>query len=351
MAAATMDRGPTESARKPSNQLSVIVIGRNEEANIARTIESVLDGTACLPRSEIILVDSASTDRTTEIARNYPIGVLCLRPSWLLSAAAARYVGFIHTNGEYVMFLDGDMALDRDWLTKTLPYLRDHPEVAGVSGVLVEIDAQTGKPMKATRQNKVGNAPVEVSYFGGAALYRRSALAQVGTFNPYLISEEEPELCMRIRQAGYRLVCLPYPMATHYCIPWRTWPGLMRRLRRGYYAGFGQALRYHLGDDIFWMLVRERGYVFPFAGGLLLGLASLTVSVLWWVVWPFLTWLGLAALVFAAYLIKKRSLYDTLIGVAHRVFILYGTMKGFVASVNDPRTYPTNVEIIKPRPT
>ncbi len=49
--------------------LSVVVISRNEEAAIAACLKSLLAGTAGL-ETEIILVDSASTDRTVEIA-NY----------------------------------------------------------------------------------------------------------------------------------------------------------------------------------------------------------------------------------------------------------------------------------------
>src|SRR5205814_10040498 len=55
-----------------------------------------------------------------------------------------------------------------------------------------------------------GAIPKEVSRVsfvaGGAALYRRSVLEHVGTFNPYLFSDEEPELYIRIRHAGYQVL-------------------------------------------------------------------------------------------------------------------------------------------------
>ena len=50
--------------------LSVVLITHNEEANLARTLESVRplvrDG-----QGEIIIVDSGSTDRTVEIAKSF----------------------------------------------------------------------------------------------------------------------------------------------------------------------------------------------------------------------------------------------------------------------------------------
>ena len=45
--------------------LSVVIIAKNEEKNIRRCLESVAWA------SEIVLIDSGSTDRTTEIAREY----------------------------------------------------------------------------------------------------------------------------------------------------------------------------------------------------------------------------------------------------------------------------------------
>ena len=69
-------------------QLSVIIIGRNEESHIERSIRSVLRATENLKDTEIIYVDSASVDRSIDIARRFPIRVLQLKSDWPLSAAA-----------------------------------------------------------------------------------------------------------------------------------------------------------------------------------------------------------------------------------------------------------------------
>jgi len=89
-------------------ELSVVLISKNQEWNTARLIESVLRETDSLPAREIVLVDWASTDHTTEIAARYPIAVLKLRPEQRLTAAAGRYVGYKRTRGGLVLFLDGD---------------------------------------------------------------------------------------------------------------------------------------------------------------------------------------------------------------------------------------------------
>jgi len=52
----------------PPQTLSVAIITKNEETNLARTLSSVQFA------DEIVILDSASTDRTTEIARSFNAG-------------------------------------------------------------------------------------------------------------------------------------------------------------------------------------------------------------------------------------------------------------------------------------
>src|SRR5215469_3560219 len=61
---------------RPMVELSVVLITKNQAWNIARLIESVLDATSSVLSKEIILVDSASTDQTVEIAGRYPVTIL-----------------------------------------------------------------------------------------------------------------------------------------------------------------------------------------------------------------------------------------------------------------------------------
>ena len=51
------------------------------------------------------------------------------------------------------------------------------------------------------------NAPTgEVSECGGDVLFRCPVLLEVGGFNPRMIAGEEPELCVRVRERGYRIL-------------------------------------------------------------------------------------------------------------------------------------------------
>src|SRR5579871_606820 len=89
--------------------LSVVIITFNEEANIGRTLASVqplvADG-----KGEIIVVDSASTDRTVEIAKSY--GAKVFVEEWK-GFAAQKNSAIDKASGEWILSLDADEELER----------------------------------------------------------------------------------------------------------------------------------------------------------------------------------------------------------------------------------------------
>jgi glycosyltransferase involved in cell wall biosynthesis len=240
--------------------LSVIIIGRNEAAHIGRCLQSVLKGVQRTPGTEIIYVDSASTDRTLEIVRQYPaVRTLQLKAEWPLCAAAGRYIGYLHAGGTYLFFIDGDSVLYRHWLTTGIEYLSAHPDVGAVAGSVHEVfETENGRPVRFLR-HRYGDqqSPDQVKTMGGIALYRKSALDRAGPFNPFIPADEEPELGLRLRRAGYKLVRLPEIMALTYGPERETFQELFRRYRSGLYS-FGIALRYCRQNTCAWQYIRER---------------------------------------------------------------------------------------------
>ncbi|PYT38783.1 MAG: hypothetical protein DMG45_22345, partial [Acidobacteria bacterium] len=233
-------------------ELSIVLITKNQAWNIPRLIGSVLQATSLFPSREIVLVDSNSTDETVKFASRYPINVVRLRPGQRLSPAAGRYIGYKRTRGEFVLFLDGDMELLQGWLGQALQVMREISK-AGVmlSSRVIELPPSGASVPPSPAPITHGAIPKEVSrvsfVVGGAALYRRSVLEQVGTFNPFLYSDEEPELYLRIRHAGYRVLQLDFPIVRHYSQPQETPSALLGRRKRNFLLGVGQCIRYHMG--------------------------------------------------------------------------------------------------------
>jgi glycosyltransferase involved in cell wall biosynthesis len=89
-------------------KLSVVLITYNEEANLARTLQSVRplvrDG-----QGEIIVVDSGSTDRTAEIAKSF--GARVVVEAWK-GYAAQKNSTIEKATGDWILSLDADEELD-----------------------------------------------------------------------------------------------------------------------------------------------------------------------------------------------------------------------------------------------
>lgn len=82
-------------------KISVCIITKNEERNIARVLGSV---SPFAP--EIIVVDTGSTDRTVDIARLFDASVY-FEP-WGYDFSAARNVAISYATGDWILSLDAD---------------------------------------------------------------------------------------------------------------------------------------------------------------------------------------------------------------------------------------------------
>ena len=91
-------------------KLSVVLITYNEEANLARTLESVMP-LVCDGKGEIIVVDSGSTDRTVEIAKSF--GAKVFVEEWK-GYAAQKNSAMEKATGEWILSLDADESIDSD---------------------------------------------------------------------------------------------------------------------------------------------------------------------------------------------------------------------------------------------
>ena len=83
-------------------RLSVVVVCRNEEANLARCLESVRFA------DDIVVADSRSTDRTTEIARQF--GARTFTIDWS-GFGSAKQFAVDQAAGEWILSIDADEAL------------------------------------------------------------------------------------------------------------------------------------------------------------------------------------------------------------------------------------------------
>jgi len=204
---------PTEfDAPTGPPEVSFVVIGYNEGKHLGVCLESVQLCALSDDHFELIYVDGGSTDDSMNIALAGGADEV-LGGDKRRRAAENRNLGLAKARGKFVQFLDGDMQLAPGWPRVALKLLAEHPEVACVSGVLQE------------RRNNVFYEAMQIDwetpegyalYCGGAAMWRRDVLQQLGGFPEDVRYGEEPYLCWRMRnETPHKIYHLVEHMADH----------------------------------------------------------------------------------------------------------------------------------------
>lgn len=210
-----------------------MIIGRNEGERLQRCLASIAPCGA-----PIVYVDSGSTDRSVEHARARGALVHELDTSLPFTAARGRNAGLrqllaAHPALEYVMFVDGDCEVAPTWPAQAVEFLDAHPRVAVVFGRRRERHPERSvynRLCDIEWNTPIGERPA----CGGDAVMRVAALAQAGGYRDDLIAGEEPELCVRLRRAGWRIWRLDAEMTLHDANMLRFTQWWRRMLRAGY---------------------------------------------------------------------------------------------------------------------
>jgi GT2 family glycosyltransferase len=220
------------------SRIAAIVIGRNEGERLKRCL-AALSGIA-----RVIYVDSGSTDGSVAHARSIGAEAVDLDLSLPFTAARARNAGIARLRGnppDLVQFLDGDCEMREGWLDAAQAFMVDHPAAGVVCGRRRE------RFPEASRYNRLidleWDTPLgQVKSCGGDALMRWAALEAVGGYDPNLIAGEEPELCVRLRRAGWQIWRIDREMTWHDAQITRLSQWWRRARRAGHAFSEGAAL-------------------------------------------------------------------------------------------------------------
>jgi glycosyltransferase involved in cell wall biosynthesis len=216
-----------------NSNIGVVAIGRNEGERLARCLRSVV-GQATL----IVYVDSGSTDSSVSLAQAIGAEVVSLDMRVPFTAARARNEGFqrlrdLRPDLRYVQFVDGDCEVAAGWLGTAISFLESNNDVAVACGRRRELHPD--RSVYNWLCDIEWNTPVgEARACGGDALMRVNVFEQAGRYRPDLIAGEEPELCVRIRAAGWRIWRLDAEMTLHDAAMTRLSQWWRRALRAGY---------------------------------------------------------------------------------------------------------------------
>ena len=214
-------------------QLGLVVIGRNEGDLLRQCLLSAIAQVA-----HIVYVDSGSTDDSVAMARSLEIDIVELDMSQPFTAGRARNEGFFYLTAKYpnlelVQFVDGDCEIVEGWL-KTAKDTLETQEVFAIA---------CGRRRERFPERSVYNKLCDIEWdtpigealaCGGDFMVQVSAFQQVQGFDPTLIAGEEPELCIRLRQRGWKILRINAEMTLHDARMTNIGQWWQRALRGGY---------------------------------------------------------------------------------------------------------------------
>lgn len=222
-------------------QLGIVIIGRNEGERLQACLDSIAASGA-----PVAYVDSGSTDDSVSAAAAAGCSVVELSMDKPFTAGRARNAGFerltqLHPGLCYVQFVDGDCRIAEGWLEFAKDYLGSHPDAAIVCGRRSEIHPEYSWYNRLC--DIEWDTPIgEADACGGDLMARARAFNAAGGFDERLIAGEEPELCFRLRQSGWKIYRADRLMTYHDAAMTRFSQWLRRAMRAGYAYAASSAL-------------------------------------------------------------------------------------------------------------
>ncbi len=245
--------------------ISAIICTHNREQYLGAAIDSLLRQS--FERYEVIVVDNASSDRTSEIVKarlthsTGPNPKLRYIHEPTLGLSVARNRGAAVAKGEVLAYLDDDAEASAGWLAALWEVFAQEEKVAIAGGKVTLIWPPKTKPPKWLSDDLASSLGAydlgdRLTYIQDPALtprglnyaVRQSFLTAVGGFDTHLgrignnlLSNEEQQLTRLALDNGWQVAYVPTALAAHNVAPDRTKRGWF--LRRSWWQGISESSR------------------------------------------------------------------------------------------------------------
>jgi len=216
---------------------------RNCEAFIGETITSLIQQDFPLELMELVVVDGCSQDRTLDIIKAYASKTNMRNRIFFekVGLGVARQIVVDKTEGDYIIWVDGDLVLSRDYVRRLFQLMEANPKVGIAKG---KYSLVPGENYVATLEiysraaSKMVNfdSNIKTSSMGTAGcIYRVEAIREIGGFDQAIKGYgEDWDAEYRVRAAGWLLRTADV-YYRDYERRGLTWNDVWRKyLRRGY---------------------------------------------------------------------------------------------------------------------
>ena len=219
-------------------KISYIIITWNGLTLLKQLLQSL---TRQMQRSdvEVILCDNGSMDGTEEfISSHYP-KIRYIRLPENKGVAFARNRALEAAKGQYLFIVDNDLVLTDEAAEGLEAFMDTNKEVGLAAPALLYPDGRLQgnakyypslrrKVMNVLCPSKrstdyltslAGTEPFEAEYVIGACqMIRREALEAVGLLDERIFyGPEDADYCIRLRKAGWKVICVPSIHVIHHC--------------------------------------------------------------------------------------------------------------------------------------
>ncbi|MBQ9549211.1 MAG: glycosyltransferase family 2 protein [Lachnospiraceae bacterium] len=212
------------------NEVTVIIPNYRGEKFIADCLSSLFSQS--VKDFDIIVVDNASGDGSTDIIKkDFPsVGLIVLDDNYGFSRAVNE--GLKASGTPFVILLNNDTRADKYFVEKLLLAIKEDERIFSVSSKMLQMAAPgridgagdlysafgwafaRGKDRRADAFSKRCDV---FAACGGAAIYRRSILDEIGWFDEFHFAYlEDVDIGYRARIMGYRNTYEPEALVYHY---------------------------------------------------------------------------------------------------------------------------------------
>lgn len=196
------------------DSLTIGITTRNRPEALRRCLASISSVLGNTP--EVLVFDDASEPpaaRQVQIEAN--ARARCIRDERHVGYIAGRNELVTQARNDFVLLLDDDAVLfDAQAIERAMDVMRRDDRVAAVAFAQAERD---GRPWPERMQAGRGRIAARVpSFIGFAHLLRRSVFLAAGGYRAdFVCYGEEKDYCLRLLEAGYKVVYLPDALIGH----------------------------------------------------------------------------------------------------------------------------------------
>lgn len=223
-------------------EISIVIVGYKAKKYLDECFKSIQHQTIYNPNNiEVIYIDNASFDQSiSHIQRNYK-WVSTVRNMKNIGFGPALNQGIRYASGEYVLVMNHDVILEKDYLEHAVKKMQHDRHIAAMTGKIYQYDYNSsGKTefldtvgVHAYVDREILSArgapdegqfedPCEIfSVRNICAFYRKSALEDAQMLGEYFDENfflylEDVDLCWRLHLLGWKVYYLPSLVSFHF---------------------------------------------------------------------------------------------------------------------------------------